>query len=83
MSKPAQLPSVVRAVHYHGEGNSPEETHSGPFAAIITAVVPDSTEGHVHLAVFMPGNPGVHAKTMVPFAENPTKHCWSWPPRVP
>lgn len=78
-----QPPTVGRAVHYYAEGNSPEEEHSGPFAGTVTAVLPDTgAMQHVHLVVFFPGNNHGHAKTSVPYSEQPKKGCWSWPPRV-
>lgn len=73
-------PSVPRLVQYYAEGNGPDEPHSGPFAAIITKV--DEAANTVDLAVFMPGNNSTHAKTSVPFSEQPKKQHWCWTPKV-
>jgi hypothetical protein len=85
MSK-QQKPSVNRMVHYYAEGNSKDELHSGPFAAMITKVDPPPAEGEpqtVSLSVFYPasGRPEgeEHQKTGVKQSAEPTKHHWCWP----
>ena len=83
MSNNNPKPTVGRSVHYYGEGNAPEEPHSGPYAATIVAVGAPPAEGEpplVTLAVFFSGRE-LHEKTGVLQSAEPTKHRWCWPPR--
>ncbi len=75
--------TVGRDVHYFGEGNSPEEEFSGPYAAKVVAVdqVEEGQPQTVTLAVFFSGR-ATHEKTGVQQSDEPKKHHWSWPARV-
>lgn len=64
-----QKPSVGRMVFFHEEG--------GPYPAIITAL---NENGSVELATF--GKNSLYFQHGIPEQTEPTKGCWSWPPRV-
>lgn len=79
-------PSVSRIVHFHFALEVPvpdteSETvivPSAPQAAIVTEVV---GETDVHLHIFPP-NQMPYPMYSVPFSEEPSPGCWSWPPLV-
>lgn len=70
-------PSVGRIVHYQSYGTPGGEYPSTERAAVITEVVGG---GAVGLCVLNPE--GLFFNKDVPYSEQPSPGCWSWPPRV-
>jgi hypothetical protein len=72
-------PSIGRIVHYHSYGTPGGEYVSEPRAAVVTCVY----EGTMAAGLAVLNPTGMFFRETVPFAEEPTPGCWSWPPRVP
>ena len=79
MSKPEQVPSVGRVVHYWSYGTPGGEYRSEARAAVVTQVVGE--DGVVGLAVLNPM--GLFFNPAVPYSAEPKAGSWSWPPFVP
>lgn len=87
MTKPHEpkiAPTVGRIVHYYSKptGRRLDE----PRAAMITRVVGDDGRVLLHVyPVHLGGDDAPHLAgptDEVPYSEQPSAGCWSWPPRI-